>query len=173
MVGLVLLSLGCGVPADRAHAGLTAFEPASGAYRLWVLAPPWREADARPGPDEVRLEIASNAERFGGPGGAPPKYALAVDMTSGDPRALAQRVADRAPADARVVGPRPFATDLGVEGWETIVFDNAEGRFHRETFLPAAGRRVVQVTVEANVDLDDPEVDAMIASLEVGPFDPS
>ncbi len=158
------------MPADRAHAGLTPIEPVNHAYRLWVLAPPWRETDTPSGPGEVRLEVPSNAERFGGAEGTRPKYALVADLTSGVPRALARRVADRAAPDDRVVGPRPFATDMAVEGWETLVFDTTEGRYRRHTFLSAGGP-VVRLALEANVDLDDPEVDAMIATLEVGPFD--
>ncbi len=167
---LLLVTLGCGARADGNFAGLTAFEASDGSYRVHYLAPPWEVDEARTRRTEVHLFIESNSERFGAGSTAPPKYELDVDVFSGEPRSRAARVASRAPREDEVVGPREVFTDEGVAGWETLVWDVSERRFERHVFFEL-GRRTLRMVFHANPDLDDPEIDDMIANVEMGPFD--
>ena len=160
---LVCLLVACGTNAADLYAGLDVYEPRSGAYRVRYLSPPW-ELTSRGMGDDVVLEVE------GAIAGVPPKYRLSVDLIGGEPMARARAVARSAAADDEVTGPRDVTTDAGNEGVETLIFDNSEGRYERHVFLTRPGG-VVRMVFVANPDLENDEVEAMIAAVEVGPFE--
>lgn len=162
-LSLLMALMACGTNAADLYAGLEVYEPRSSAYRVRYLAPPW-EVVSRGMGDALMLEVE------GAIASAPPKYRLTVALIGGAPMARAQAVARAAAADDIVTGPRDITTDSGVEGVETLFFDNSEGRYERHVFLERPGG-VLRLVFVANPDLDNDEVEAMIAAVEVGPFD--
>ena len=158
-----MLASACGTNAADLYAGLEVYEPRSGAYRVRYLAPPW-EVIGRGMGDALRLEVEGARE------GLPPKYQLDVDLIGGAPMARALAVARSTAPDDIVTGPRDVITDFDDEGVETLFFDNSEGRHERHVFLERPGG-VLRLVFVANPDLDSDEVEAMIAAVEVGPFD--
>jgi hypothetical protein len=63
-----------------------------------------------------------------------------------------------------------IATTSGASGFDLVTSrpPSAGGRFSRDVFLDRSGG-IVRAHFEANNDLRDPEVDAMIADLTVDP----
>lgn len=160
---LLIGLMACGTNAADLYAGLDVYEPRSSAYRVRYLAPPW-EVTSRGMGDTVMLEVEGAVE------GVPPKYQLTVDLVGRTPENRANAVARSADREDTVTGPRPVTTDSGDEGFETLIFDNSEGRYQRHVFLERDGGSV-RLFFLANPNLDNDEVEAMIASAEVGPFD--
>jgi len=180
---LVTLALSsCGPAADGTHAGLSSYEPPGGQYRLHYRKPPWKlvePADEEmPEGDTAVLVIRSNAEKYGDDGGAtgaPHKYELTIDTRGGSARNLAQRaarMARRRSGERVLVEPRPIEADDGTtRGWETLTVRDAPlpSLRHRFSYLTRAGGGVVRVRITAVPDLDEPEIDEMIALVEVDP----
>lgn len=162
-VALISLLLACGTNAADLYAGLEMYEPRSAAYRVRYLSPPW-EVVSRGMGDALTLEVEGARE------GLPPKYRLSVDPIGGTPMARARAVERTTAADDIVTGPRDVTTDDGNEGVETLFFDNSEGRYERHVFLARPGG-VLRLVFVGNPNLDNDEVEAMIAAVEVGPFD--
>ncbi len=158
--GLLLatsLVLGCAAPLG-AYGDWTRVVSDDGRLAVHLPTPPWQPVD---GPaDELRLEIPFvRAMRA-------PTYALRVRFQGGNARARADRDAAAAGADDELFGPRPIETDEGLPGFETVVIDDDFRSTRTAHFDAPTG--VVTVVVEANPRLeDDPEVDALIRSLEV------
>jgi hypothetical protein len=158
----------CGSPGDEPRAGWTSYTSVAGAYRIPYQAPPWRLS--RAGATSVELRVPSNAERIE-PDAAviiDPKYRLLADVTGGDAASLADREAAdvRARGDLLLAGPRPVTTEPGASGFEVLSVD-ALIRYHRVVFLDRPAGGTVSLRFDANPNLDEPQVDAMVAGVEV------
>lgn len=175
-MGRVLIALllvwawSCGEPGDRPRAGWTLYESPEGRYRLHYQAPPWRLHAA--GARSVELRVPSNAEHMLPDAGiiVDPKYHLWVDVEGGDAGAHVEDALRRAEASGHTVvaGPRGVSSDAGDTGFELLTVD-AEARRHRMVFFDRPFGGVVALRFEANPDLDDPQVDAMVTGVEVAP----
>lgn len=164
--------LACGSPGDARYAGMRVHEPDDGSYRVRFLSPPWELVDHE-GRRAV-IEIPANATGFiDRDAGIPPKYRLVVDVVGGSAASVSG--ADAASAAARgetIVEPlRAIETDSGAMGFEVITrgTDASPRSFRYVSFDAPAG--VVHLVFEASPELDEPEVDAMVRAVEVGPFE--
>lgn len=169
-IALGLLVGACGNP-ERAEF-FAAYEAPGGEYRIWYLDPPWSRISALD--DELRLEIEANGTRFGGVpvGLVPPKYALEVSASAGSAssRARVDESASVAMGHEVLVSATEFTTHAGATGWEvvTIHLTTDGSRFERFVYVDRSAG-VVRLHFDSSADLRDPEVDAMIADLEVDP----
>jgi hypothetical protein len=158
----------CGSPGDEPRAGWTFYTSVAGAYRIPYQAPPWRLA--RAGATSVELRVPSNAERIEPDAGliVDPKYRLLADVTGGAAATLADREAAdvRARGELLLAGPRPVTTDAGASGFEVLSVD-ALIRYHRVVFLDRPWDDALSLRFDANPNLDEPQVDAMVAGVEV------
>jgi hypothetical protein len=166
----LLLVTACGNPTHEEL--LVSHVAPGGEYRVLYLDPPWKLANTDG--SYLRLEIAATSARFGDPDAStvPPKFLFEASVAGGTASAAAQS-AERA---ARMRGDevlRPMteiATISGASGFDLVTSrpPSAGGRFSRDVFLDRSGG-IVRAHFEANNDLRDPEVDAMIADLTVDP----
>jgi hypothetical protein len=166
-----LLLVACGNPSREDL--LTPHESPGGEYRVFFLEPPWQvmENDGA----FLRLEIEANATRFGDldAGTVPPKYLCEVDVTGGS---AARRIRD-AERDARSAGDEivraatDVATRSGASGQDLVISrTTSDGtRFARVVYLDREDGGVVSVYFEANHDLRNAELDAMIGDVVVDP----
>lgn len=176
-LGQVALSLvamsACGPPGDARFARLEVYDSPGGEYRVRFLAPPWQliETDG----STARFEVESNASAVAGvPSGVvPPKYVLAVTVEPGRARARAEAALAQARARGHevLVPVRAIDAEDGPErGFELVTRDDASPfRRFRTAFLGREGGGVVQLAFEGNPELDTPELDAMIAAVELSP----
>lgn len=170
VVGLLVLACSCGEAGDRPWAGWSTYESPAGGYRLRYQDPPWKIHAAAA--SSVELRVPSNAERAV-PDAAlirDPKYELRVDVEEGNAQARMDEEVHAASAEGHTVvaGPRPVRTETGDVGVELLTVD-AEARRHRRVFLDRSLGGVVALRFEANPDLDEPQVDAMVTGVEVAP----
>lgn len=179
LVAGILVGSACGPSGEEPRAGWKTYEPAGGEYRVRYLSPPWR-VDSPTSGTTLTLRVPSNAEHFV-PDAAliiPPKYLLTVDTEPGTARDRIDAI-DGTPDDGMtadgetvVAGPRRVRTDAGDEGWElltTFMVDDVLTRRRRVVFLDRPEGGVVSLMFEANPDLDEPQVDVMVAGVEVDP----
>lgn len=172
VLALSLCVSGCGQP-DR-YAEWKTYVAPGGEYRLRYLDPPW-EVSASDG-STGRLVVENNASRFGDlDSSLAPKFELTVTLVSGGSARLAAAAAASAPARGEevLVAPTPFTTrseDVGVE----LVTRELRGelRYRRLLWIDRPGGATVQLQVLSVPEIRDPEVDAMLASVDVDPEGP-
>lgn len=179
LIAGILAGFACGPSGEEPRAGWKTYETEGGEYRIRYLSPPWRIESPTAG-TTLTLKVRSNAEHFV-PDAAliiPPKYLLTVDTAAGSAQdrieALDGTPDDGMTADGEpiVAGPRRVTTEAGDEGWElltTFMVDDALTRRRRVVFLDRPEGGVVSLEFEANPDLDEPQVDAMVTGVEVDP----
>ncbi|MFK7987066.1 MAG: hypothetical protein AB8I08_13665 [Sandaracinaceae bacterium] len=165
-----LMSLAaCAPSADDPRARTETWEPASGAFRVHYLDPPWEVTAASD--EELFLRIRSTrmlaAESDAGPG----KFELVVSTVRGEPSVLANGEANalRREGFGIEAGPRAIANLDGVEGTEVVAFlDAVVPRWRRVAFFPLGPGSSVRFAFESDPTLDHPEVDAMLLQVEIG-----
>ncbi len=144
-----------------------------GQYRILYQAPPWEliETDGT----YLRLEVEANATRFGDldAGVVPPKFLFEADVGDGDAATRIRRDERSARREGAEIA-RPATEVTTREGATGLDFVSsrltADGtRFARVAYLDRDGGGVVRLYFEANDDLDQPQVDAMIADVLVDP----
>ncbi len=166
-----LLLAACGNPSRQEL--LTPYDPPGGEYRVYYLAPPWelQEADGT----YLRLEIPATSVRLGrlDAGTVPPRFLCEVDVSTGTAANRARRdERDARTSGAEVVrGSTAVTTRDGTTGVDLVVARLAmdRTRFSRTVYLDRSGGGVVRMYFEANDNLQNPEVDAMIADVQVDP----
>jgi hypothetical protein len=167
-IALAITAGACGNP-DRTEL-LAVYEAPGGEYRLWYQDPPWTLVLVVD--DQIRLEIEANGTRFGGVpvGAVPPKYVLEVATARGsaESQARLQEGAALAAGHDVLVPNREFTTFEGATGWEVITNHTATdgSRFERFVYVERSAG-VVHLHFDSSADLRDPQVDVMIADLEV------
>lgn len=151
------------VPARYADPG--------GNYRIDYTSPPWRIRSETPG--ALELEVPSNAETFLGVVDAgeivPPKYLLAISVVSGAPEAStrAEETAAVARGERLVVATRAITTTSLDSGFEVVTrTEDTSPRYVRTVFL-AHPSGSLKLRFEGSPELDNPELDAMIATVDV------
>lgn len=168
---LVLAVLaGCGDCGTTRYAGLATWNDAGGEARVRYLTPPWNlRANEM---EHVRLEV----DTITGPdSGVPPKFVFDVTVEAGTAAtALAQ---DRAIAASRgesvVMDGLSARTDSGDAGMRFVgQIPGMYSRYFEHAAFDAPGGRVVHVQIESNSDPRTAELDAMLADVDVLPFDP-
>lgn len=162
-------ALGCAPSGDDPNSRLTVYEPPSGEYRLRYLEPPWELVDAE-GTD-VFLRISSNSMIFGGFDGGPGKYELHASVVTGtiDSSIAAEMRAAVARGETIMGAPRDIEDGGVVVGRELFSAGMVDIFYlnHRYVFFALSGGRVLRLAFDATPSLDTPEVDAMIAAVEV------
>jgi hypothetical protein len=161
---LVLTACGNPEPYDF----YATYDAPDGELRLRYLSPPWELALAD-GPN-VRLEIDNNVPGEGDAGSPlPPKYVLEVSLGAGATLAAAQDAERRARrrGEEITIGVREVETNAGDGGHELFTTDLGDRtRFYRTVFIARRGGHV-RLAFASSPPLDEPEIDAMVAALEV------
>lgn len=172
VVVLCLFGVGCGQP--ERYAEWKTFVAPGGEYRLRYLDPPW-EVTASDGPTG-RLVVENNASRFADlDSSLAPKFELTITLVSGGSARLAAAAAASAPARGEevLVAPTPFTTRSEDSGVELVTRElGGELRYRRLLWIDRPGGATVQLQVVSIPEIRDPEVDAMLASVDVDPEGP-
>jgi hypothetical protein len=153
---------------DRYYAGLEVYVPPGNAYRLRFPSPPWSIASNTG--ESVELRIDRDIV-VAGDGEVPAKYLLAIDLlpSTNAAREITRLTEAAMAANDEIVLPRrDVVTETGDEGVEVFTRETSDERRlnHRYVaFDSAAG--CVRMSWEADVSLDNPEVDALIQVFDV------
>ena len=161
----------CGPAASAHYAGMSEYKPSNGLYTLRYLAPPWELKtfsgySATLQIERVLLGIVD--------ADVPGKYELAVSLVPASTGATAAMLAmkDAAEATSRgeslVVAPRPITTDSGDPGVD-VVTKSTDPNFPRSLRYVSfdSPKGVIRLVFQADPDLANPEVDAMIHAFDV------
>lgn len=166
---MALLLGACGPAASERYAGLAVFDDSEGLYRVRYLAPPWELDESESGAGALRMTIAAAGDSLGSM--RPPKYELRAEGSSRSIQILLEQEERRviAAGHTMITGPRALTVDSGAEGQELLSFDGVATRFNRYVVLARDGDSAV-FRFSSTVDLDNLEVDDMIAAFDVAPF---
>lgn len=173
LLAFVAAICGCGPSGAHVRAGWKSYEPVGAQYRVQYLNPPWRREASTD--TSVTLKVPNNAERFA-PDAAmliPAKYSLVVDVGGSTAKARIEHAEQQltSSGDTIVVPPRQVTTDYGDAGWELLSdYVGIVGPEHRRiVFLDRAGGGTVSLRFDATPELDDAQIDVMVAGVEVDP----
>ena len=162
---------GCGEDGDARYAGWTVYDAPGGEYRVRFLDPPWFIVSAEGA--VLELEIESNAEHFRPGSSAPPKYEFRATIGAGSAESsiAAEQAAAIGRGEGILAGPRAVTTEAGDRGRELLTeqLSGDRTRYLRYVYLDRSRGGVVSLWFEGNPDLDEAEIDVMIASVEVDP----
>jgi hypothetical protein len=166
---LFIALAGCGQCGTERFAGLAQWDDDAGEVRVRYLTPPWNLRGDQP--EHLRIEV----DTITGPdSGVPPKFLFDVTLEAGS--ATTALASDRAIAAARgeslVADGIALTTISGDHGTAWVgEIPGLYGRFYEHAAFDAPGARVVHVQIESNSDPRTPELDHMLADIDVLPFD--
>ncbi|MDD5308564.1 MAG: hypothetical protein PHU25_14680 [Deltaproteobacteria bacterium] len=163
LVFLVTAACGCGaVDGTDPYALWKTYEHPLGAFHFHYPSPPWKEADGSTDTDLVLVVDPGPTSDAGEPGA---RYRLEAAVVAGDVAEDAS-VAEQSRLEARGYGTSP------PRGWENGAGDHGviiEGRNDGASVaavLLATSYGVAALRIFTRDDIDDPDVDLLLESLE-------